>query len=194
MREEGEWCAVLDRVTMEPIPNFRGVECGVAGPIYGGSIHGGVSFYQPQHERNATGYSVEYGSEKYLGQVVKTYKKGETISVVLFIPANHRGFVEFRLCEAPENADPTKECFENNKLKFENGQDRADVMSGQINGNDFTYKVQLPEEKTCEHCVFQWYWYGALTSQLYISKFFFGFIKIKLIHFILSFFHKNRCC
>ena len=35
----------------------------------------------------------------------------------------------------------------------------------------FRFKVQLPKDLTCEHCVLQWWWLGNLHNQLYISKF-----------------------
>ena len=83
------------------------------------------------------------------------------------------------------NSDPSKECFEKNKLKFENGMVEVDLRSGvgskgvayapnNVNGTDnfFTYKVQLPKDLTCKHCVFQ-FWWTATTNQIeeYISKF-----------------------
>ncbi len=82
------------------------------------------------------------------------------------------------------NSDPSKECFEKNKLKFENGEVEVDLRSGvrsrgvayppnKQNGTDqfFTYKVQLPKDLTCKHCVFQ-FWWMATTSKIeeYISK------------------------
>ena len=95
------------------------------------------------------------------------------------VDANHRGRVQFRICVAPEKGDPSKDCFEKNKLKFENGQDEVDLWSvvpvqqkfGSELGQIFKYKVQLPRNLTCKHCLFQFWWNGNLNSQLYISKF-----------------------
>jgi len=37
----------------------------------------------------------------------------------------------------------------------------------------FRFKVQIPKDLTCEHCVFQMWWLGNLNNQLYIRKFIF---------------------
>jgi hypothetical protein len=77
--------------------------------------------------------------------------------------------------------NPPKECFPQNKLRFDNGLVERDLWSvvpekptnttEQITGI-FRYKVQLPKDLTCEHCLFQWWWLGNLDNQLYISKIF----------------------
>ena len=78
------------------------------------------------------------------------------------------------------NGDPSKDCFENNKLKFENGEVEVDLESveglrwfrvGNPDSLSYTYKVQLSRDLTCSHCVLQWWWLGA-EKQLYISEWF----------------------
>ena len=47
------------------------------------------------------------------GTIVAGYHSGETITVKIDLTANHKGFIEFRLC--PNNdvtTDPTQDCFD----------------------------------------------------------------------------------
>ncbi len=167
-----EWCAILNRKTRVPKPNYRNVSCGVAGPIYNGNIY--KTHYitwgnKPNQALNPVN-SMEYGSPLYNGKITKVYKKGELITVHIVSNAPHPGPVQFRLCEAPLNADPSKECFENNKLKFENGLEEVQLESGRKDEYNFYYKVQLPKDLTCQHCVFQWWWLGKNNEQEYVCK------------------------
>ncbi len=61
------------------------VNCGVAGPIYSGNIVRGTSVLLEGRNKNTTMYFVEYGSEKYLGDIVKVYKKGQMVDVALYV-------------------------------------------------------------------------------------------------------------
>ena len=90
-------------------------------------------------------YSVEYGSDKYLGKIIKTYTQDQVVETTVKIHANHKGTVQFRVCEAPPvKGDPSRECFEKNQLKFENGQVEVNLMSGVSRiAKEFTFKVQL---------------------------------------------------
>jgi hypothetical protein len=54
---------------------IRMVNCGVDGPIYSGNIVGEPSVLLEGRNKNTTMYSVEYGSEKYLGDILKVYTK-----------------------------------------------------------------------------------------------------------------------
>jgi len=103
---------------------------------------------------------------------------------------NHSGVIQFRLCEAPEDGDPSKDCFEMNKLKFENGATEVNLNSSPgirrfKNGDPDTvyhmYKVYLPQGKTCKHCLLQSHWIGAFT-QRFISKCLILDLLLKIIH------------
>ena len=61
------------------------VNCGVAGPVYSGKIAGGTSVWIEGRGKNDTMYSVEYGSEKYIGDIVKTYKKGQMVETKIWV-------------------------------------------------------------------------------------------------------------
>jgi len=78
--------------------------------------------------------------------------------------------VQFRVCPVPNSSeDPNNGCFDRNILKFENGQDKFPMNDGpmerdthyDVNGNFEkltswnTFKVQLPNNLLCDHCVFQ---------------------------------------
>jgi hypothetical protein len=74
--------------------------------------------------------------------------------------------IQFRICEALKISDPPKESFAKNKLKFDNGKEEVELWSvvpekpkdvlEDITGI-FRFKVQLPQDLTYEHCVFQWW-------------------------------------
>lgn len=65
----------------------------------------------------------------------------------------------------PENADPPMECFDENVLKFKNGKTEVWMESvqpfvtyrpnGKIDKVIFSYKVVLPADLVCDHCVLQ---------------------------------------
>jgi len=67
------------------IPNVRMVNCGVAGPVYSGKIAGGTPVLLEGRNKTTMMYSVEYGSEKYLGDIVKVYKKGQMVDVAIWV-------------------------------------------------------------------------------------------------------------
>lgn len=76
--------------------------------------------------------------------------------------ANHLGDFEFRICKITNEAhDPSMDCFENNKLKFANGETIAPLMSAEETSVPFSdrkvreYLVKLPDNLECEHCLFQ---------------------------------------
>jgi hypothetical protein len=84
--------------------------------------------------------------------------------------ANHAGSVQFRVCRVTkENEDPKMSCFDEKILKFENGQDKFKLndavmskesvydLEGNVVGLErwHTYKVKLPNNLECKHCLFQ---------------------------------------
>lgn len=188
-----QWCGIKkDGVVLE---NIRNVTCGIAGPIYNGNIKGVTKIYLPAFKKVDNLYSVEYGSEMYRGTIVETFKSGQIVDAKVHIGGNHAGWIEFRLCEAPKDADPTMECFENNKLHFTvDNSTQVEVNSVEIIDNVHTFPVRLPEGLTCEHCVFQMYWWGRTTNQQYFGK----PILILVLEFndiiILHHFFLQRCC
>jgi len=88
----------------------------------------------------------------------------------LKIVANHAGSVQFRVCQVTDlNKDPTMDCFEQNILKFENGQEKFPLKKAvktdeKVYNKNYEYvrserwhnfKVKLPDNLECAHCLFQ---------------------------------------
>jgi len=146
-----EWCGYNDPAD---IRNTRNVTCGVCGPIYNGDPRGYTMIFKRNDEIDANMTSFEWSSSVYTGKILKTYKKGELITIklrvcfilnhsqylyklsIIFIfkiQANHGGSVEFRICEVTnENEDPKRECFDSNRLAFKNGNFVFPLNNGTI--------------------------------------------------------------
>jgi len=89
------------------------------------------------------------------GTIVANYTSGQDIDVEIQITSNHKGWVEFRLCENNDiNKDKDQTCFDKHLLVFKaTGKTRKPLGVG--NGF-FTYKVSLPQGVTCSQCILQW--------------------------------------
>ncbi|CAG5131784.1 unnamed protein product [Candidula unifasciata] len=126
-----------------------GGRCGVCGDPY---------FPLPRaHER---------GGHYYTGTPTRTYRSGSFINVTLRITANHRGWIEFRLCayDDPEVGDleydssgnlveVTQECLDKHLMSLEDGRTRF-YLPGEFANGDQTIKVRLSEGLTCKNCLF----------------------------------------
>jgi len=103
--------------------------------------------------------------------IVKTYKAGATIPVMIHMGANHGGVFQFRLCSS-SNGDASWDCLEKNRLKVTEALNQgATSKSGTIyqepkaqdqSATNVTVHVQLPSGLKCDRCVFQWHWTAAL--------------------------------
>lgn len=169
-------------------PKKVNVKCGICGPIYNDDVASSANIYirhkDPKPDYNKTHYSFEKGGPYYTGKIVKTYKKGATVEALIKINAGHLGNFEFRLCNADGIENPTKECFEKYILKSSDGQSKfpqirkrdgpeqvEDIVFDK-DGNEETeianiYRVNLPENVTCEHCIFQFRWTDTIPKQVY---------------------------
>jgi len=120
----------------------NGGKCGICGDPYQDSV--------PRAN--------EDGGKYGRGIIVRKYKKGEDISVLVNLSANHKGHFEFRLCPQNHPGTPvTQECLDQNLLQIvsPNGSvgTQFPVYAGGIN---FEMKLKLPPNVTCERCVLQW--------------------------------------
>ena len=86
------------------------------------------------------------------GVVVKSYIADTIISVDVFIHKNHMGYFKFDLCNA-KNGE-SEECFAQNRLKTEKGEDTWKLPPG--DDRIFTVNLQLPKGLECDHCVLRW--------------------------------------
>lgn len=74
------------------------------------------------------------------------------------ITANHRGFFEFRLCNVDGwETEATQECLNATVLRLANTPDMTKYKI-EANFRHVSYKLQLPRNITCDHCVLQWKW------------------------------------
>ncbi len=78
-----EWCAITNRNGTE-IPNSRGNLCGIASSVFNGQVTT-QTIVAVEPTRNFTYFSYEYGSGRYSGEIVKTYKQGQIVDATVFV-------------------------------------------------------------------------------------------------------------
>ncbi|GFU14612.1 chitin-binding type-4 domain-containing protein [Nephila pilipes] len=98
----------------------------------------------------------ENGGKYGNGIIVRTYKPGQIIPVVVDITANHKGFFEFRVCaNKNRKKEVTQECLDQNLLTILNGT--STKYNVESHGSSrVSLNAQLPKGFTCKYCVFQW--------------------------------------
>ncbi|RZB39790.1 Chitin bind 3 domain containing protein [Asbolus verrucosus] len=118
---------------------LNGGKCGVCGDTY--------TDPHPQENEN-TG---KYGQ----GKIVRTYQSGSIIDVEVYLSKNHLGSFEFSLCEIEDSNSPEsgEDCFQ--VLPLADGSLQYSVLS---NEKDVHLQLQLPQGKTCAHCVLRWHY------------------------------------
>merc|ERR1712110_631304 len=187
-RYDIEWCGYdslekeLAYLNTNPT-DIRNVTCGICGPIYNNDPTVPATIFKPNLNGGTyqTVYSYEKSSPIYRGYIVRTYNQSQTINIRLRIEANHKGSVQFRICNADALvADPKMECFENNILKFTDGSTEMALNDGvasntvvdddgSIKRGNFVFRVTLPDYLTCNHCLFQWRWFNTGNGQKYFG-------------------------
>ncbi|XP_033754405.1 uncharacterized protein LOC117337502 [Pecten maximus] len=135
--------------------NDMEVNCGGAGKQHGqnggkcgtcGDAYDGVR----EHELGG-----KYGTGYISPNAV--YIQGQVMPVVVDITANHKGWFEFRICEAVDNNTPvTQSCLDQHLLTLDNGGTQYN-LAGNVK-DDISIGVHLPPDLSCDHCVLQWWW------------------------------------
>lgn len=84
--------------------------------------------------------------------IAATYRPGEEIDITVTITAHHKGYFQFRLCEAGQS---NQDCLDKNLLKLVGRDDSKWWLPPRSAGGDEIYKMayKLPRGVTCEHCV-----------------------------------------
>ena len=100
---------------------------------------------------------------------------------------NHNGTMEFRICRVTNpRVDPTPACFNANPLEFEDGNTVRDINNAQLRGwfdhsptgvsttgngthQVHVYRVKLPDNFVCNHCLFQMRWH-VVDAHQYIGS------------------------
>jgi len=89
------------------------------------------------------------------GNIVATYKQGQSVDIAIEVTTNHKGHFNFRLCPNNNvNQDPKQDCFDNHMLKMENGE--TDYMITDWSRGYWNSTWVLPAGITCSQCILQW--------------------------------------
>jgi len=117
----------------------------------------------------------------FVGEPVRTYTAGETVTFTVKVTAHHKGFFVFKLCDKHldhsstdgdaclnehvlERADPPSDCVPNDS--------RGDCQPIDDSNRGYWYlpppgqnvhemKYKIPATLSCEKCTLQWRWYTA---------------------------------
>lgn len=95
----------------------------------------------------------------------RNYFPGSSIDLLIEVVANHGGTFEFEMCWRDHwDQKETEACFEPLQLitmaepQTENDQFELDPAAG---SGLFTMSVELPFNRTCQHCILRWHWRTA---------------------------------
>lgn len=162
-----EWCSFND---LDDPRNKRNVTCGICGPVYNNDPTAVLELKRNGIKTRL--YSFEKGSVIYSGEIVANYTQGQLLEskVQIVVRDNHGGLVQFRICNLDGMTDePGMECFDNNILTFESGETELELSRGFRRRVYHNFKVWLPVDLTCKHCIFQWRWFNTTLDQIHIG-------------------------
>ena len=105
---------------------------------------------------------------------ITSYAQGSTITIKMYVSANHGGYWTFKLCPVPdsladvsttaENTIVTQQCFDATILQLVSPKGNGNawfIDPGQTCPFTPTITAQLPAGVTCKRCVLQWHWVTA---------------------------------
>ncbi|XP_064614474.1 uncharacterized protein LOC135478132 [Liolophura sinensis] len=114
----------------------------------------GDNFQDPQPRANEAGG--RYGR----GILVRTYSQGETISVHAELTANHKGWMEFKICPNNDvNKIATQACLDQYVLQKADGTGTKTIVP--TDQRQFYIDLVLPKGLTCSQCVVQWKYHAG---------------------------------
>jgi len=117
---------------------------------------------------NASPKLFEAGGKYATGTIGRTYEMGSEITVRIQITANHNGYFRFKVCPVTDNTqEVTQSCLDSNVLTID-GASTERLLLGSTSGEQ-TMRVKLPQDLSCERCVFQWHWYANFTGEDFIN-------------------------
>ncbi|TRY71022.1 hypothetical protein TCAL_10831 [Tigriopus californicus] len=92
------------------------------------------------------------------GIIVEDYKSGQWIDVSVEVTTAHLGYWEFKICPNDNiQQDPDQDCFDRiGLLPTSGGSENYPLNTW--DERFFHLKVKLPDNVTCEQCIFQWKW------------------------------------
>ncbi|XP_064484184.1 uncharacterized protein LOC135396890 [Ornithodoros turicata] len=95
---------------------------------------------------------------------VRTYPPDADVDVVVDITSNHMGWFQFSLCQRDSvNQLETEDCFHYHlPILTEEGAVYRYVLPTS-RGGLYLFKVKLPRDVTCNHCILRWEWIAGHT-------------------------------
>lgn len=91
------------------------------------------------------------------GIIVRKYSPGEIITVVIELTANHKGWMEFKLCPNDDwRKRVTQECLDSHVLALADTTLRRYRVPNKNGYQKIRVRLVLPENIRCKSCVFQW--------------------------------------
>lgn len=140
--------------------NMNEVFCGGSGPLAASGDKCGVCGDPYNGEKNH-----ETGG-KYAPKIIgKSYTRGQTITIMINLTANHGGKHRFSIC--PRNSwdqHEKEECFK--PLQLTNGQYEIEIPNSSGSGPK-TFTAKLPDDIECANCIIRWQWDSSLTKEMY---------------------------
>ncbi|CAM1295113.1 Uncharacterised protein g1196 [Pycnogonum litorale] len=121
-----------------------GGRCGVCGDSWGAGSGG--KYPRPN----------EAGGKYGRGVIVKQYRPGQIIDVLIELTKNHRGHFEFKIC--PTNSKTkraTDQCLNKYRIPLADGSGFRYPITTARNGF-YNIKLRLPDGLKCSRCVLQW--------------------------------------
>lgn len=96
----------------------------------------------------------EDGGRYSTGQIVRKYKAGQLIKVLIELTTNHGGWFEFRICPYHKGRLTTF-CLRRRPLRI-SGHGRRFQIDTRAPRVRFAVEVKLPKRIKCKQCLFQW--------------------------------------
>ena len=90
-------------------------------------------------------------------KIVRTYKKGQVMDMIIFLETTHGGWWEFRIGAFDDKTTEGDKMgvLKGELLRFADGSTRFHHVG---RPKDYLHKLQLPANLTCKRCVIQWWW------------------------------------
>lgn len=91
------------------------------------------------------------------GIIVRKYSPGEIMTVVIELTANHKGWMEFKVCPNDDwKKTVTQECLDRHVLPLAETRLRRFHVSNKNGYQKIRVNLVLPSNISCKSCVFQW--------------------------------------
>lgn len=93
------------------------------------------------------------------GILIRTYRSGDVIDAIVNLTANHKGWMEFRLCRHDNDDHPvTQHCLNKHLLRIVHNSVNKRSTKRLYVGDEklISMKIKLPHNFFCRKCVLQW--------------------------------------